>query len=73
MHGLAFRQISEKRNALFRLILDAASSVKYNAVELKTDTCSIPSRAMMHTEVQVVHLDTDCEFSNTSFMLAPVP
>jgi hypothetical protein len=72
-HGLAFQQISEKRNAPFRLILDAASIVKYNPVELKRDTCSIPSRATMRTEVRVVHLDNVCEFSNISFMLVPVP
>jgi hypothetical protein len=72
-HGLAFQQISEKRNALFRLILDAASSAKYNPVELKRDTCSIPSRATMRTEVRVVHLNIDCEFSNIKFMLVSVP
>jgi len=71
-HGLTFQQISEKRNALLRLILDAASIVKYNPVELKRDICSIPSRSTMRTEVRVVHLDTDCEFSNISFMPVPV-
>jgi hypothetical protein len=73
MHGLAFQQISEKRNALIRLISDAASSVEYNSVKIKRDTCSIPNRATTHTEVRVVHLDTDCEFSNISFMLVYVP
>jgi len=71
-HGLAFQQISEKRKALLCLILNAASSVKYNPVELKRDICSIPSRATMRTEVRVIQLDTDCEFSKISFMVVDV-
>ena len=72
-HGLAFQQISEKRNALLCLILDAASSVTYKPVEMKRDICSIPSRATMRTEVRVVQLDTVCEFSKICFMIVPVP